>query len=184
MRPPSWLLLIAVGLFVIFLLMRTWLPAHSFPRANRQARRRIGEAKRRATDPSSTPEARARAWQEAAATALDELKRPGLAASYALAAERANPTDPEALSAAVGVLRRADRLRALERFLWNRLAKSEGATYERAFVELLALYEGPLRRKQWAHALRKLRAERGGGLSSEALRSPATGSAGEPVEGT
>jgi hypothetical protein len=57
-------------------------------------------------------------------------------------------------------LRRSARYSALERFLWQRLADleaSDASAFERAFEELVALYEGPLRRPETARALRRFR---------------------------
>ena len=75
-------------------------------------------------------------------------------------AERLDPNDVEAVGMLAVSLRRAARYRALERFLWRRLAggpEPDRAGYERAFSELLKLYEGPLRRPETAEGLRRMR---------------------------
>ena len=78
----------------------------------------------------------------------------------ALLEERLDPADADAVGLLALSLRKASRFRALERFLWRRLADDApgGAAYERAYSELLALYEGPLRRPEMASALRSMRA--------------------------
>jgi tetratricopeptide (TPR) repeat protein len=125
----------------------------------REAKRRIDEAKQRGRDKSREPTLRAKAWREAAVAALEGLRRPELAASYARRAERLDPNDAEAVVLLALSLRRAERYRALERFLWRRLATdpAEGAAgYERALQELLNLYQGPLRRPEIASGLRRI----------------------------
>jgi hypothetical protein len=154
--PAGWALLIAVLLFVAFLALKSRIAVSRGTPEQADARRRIGEAKRRARE-TSDGKARAAAWREAAAIALDGLQRPSLAASYARRAERADPDDVGAVEILTVALRRASRYRALERFLWRRLAGAPGASHDRAFESLCELYDGPLRRPVWTQALRSLR---------------------------
>lgn len=155
--PAGWGLLAAVILFVAFLLLKSRIPLLPRDPADREARRRIGEAKRRARAAGADRAARARAWLDAAAIALEDLDDANLAASCAKRAVRADPDDAEALDAVIGALEAAGRERALERFLWRRLQGPTGPAYDRAFEKLLALYDGPLRRPERAAALRALR---------------------------
>lgn len=155
--PAGWGLLAAVTLFVAFLLLKSRIPLLPRDPAVAEARRRIAEARRRARRAGADPGARARAWLEAAAIALDELEDPGRSASYAKRASRADPDDAQAVRAVIGALRASGRHRALERYLWRRLQGPTGEAYDRAFEELLSLYEGPLRRPERAAALRALR---------------------------
>ncbi len=174
---PTSLALVLVGLlFAAFILLKLYRPAVSRTPQWKEVKRSIAEAKKRARDRSLGPAERAAAWREAAAAALEGLKHPSLAATYARRAERLDPDDEEAVGLLAVSLRRAARYRALERFLWRRLAASgggvadgssadgevapgkRGAGYDRAFSELLKLYEGPLRRPEIAGALRSMRA--------------------------
>jgi hypothetical protein len=172
---PTSLALVLVGLlFAAFILLKLYRPAVTRTPQGKEARRRIIEAKNRARDRSLQPGLRASAWREAAAAALEGLRHPSLAATYARRAERLDPDDAEAVGLLAMSLRRAARYRALERFLWRRLAATgsaaggpvaaggspapePGAGYDRAFSELLKLYEGPLRRPEIAEALRAMR---------------------------
>jgi len=156
---PASIALVSAGLlFVVFMLVKLLRPPVALEEA-RQARRTIAAAKKRARDRALPAAERAAALREAALAALDGLSRPGLAASYARRAERLDPEDALAIGLRADALRRASRYRALERMLWRRLAADvpESPALTRAHDELLALYEGPLRRPEIAQALRKLR---------------------------
>jgi hypothetical protein len=160
---PASILFVLVGvLFVAFLLFKLVRPSF-LSRANKhEVKRKIADAKRRARLRDAGPRQSASAWREAAWAALEGLNRPSLAASYARRAERLDPNDAEAVGLLATALRRAARYRALERFLWRRLADhpdQKGAGYERTFDELVRLYEGPFRRPEMARALRRLRSE-------------------------
>ncbi len=150
-------LAIAGVLFLIYLLLKLRISfAPSTPEA-RAAKQRIHDAKQRARTATS-PHERGQAWRDAALAALEGLKRPNLAASYARRAERANPDD----AAAVGVLslslREAGRLRALERLLWRRLAQEgHGPAHLKVYDELISLYDGPMRCPERAIVLRRMR---------------------------
>jgi hypothetical protein len=153
-------LLIAGLLFVVFLIVKLVAPERRRGPNAHAARRRIAEAKRRASDRALSSAQRAAALREAALVALQELDRPNLAASYARRADRLDPEDPGTLALLSTALRAAARFRALERLLWRRVADAEpfGEAAERAVQELLSLYEGPLNRPEVARALRRLRA--------------------------
>jgi len=157
--PAGWGLVAAVVLFAAFLVVKSLVSLRPEDPARARARRRIAEAKRRARGAGADRRARARAWLVAADIALEELDNPGLAASYARRAGRADPEDPAPVSLVARALRKSRRLRTLERFLWRRLqVTGSGPAYEHAFDELLHLYEGPLRRPERAAALRSMRA--------------------------
>jgi len=127
------------------------------------AQRRLLEAKGRAKDHALSNAQRAAAFREAAGAALEGLRRPGLAAALARRADRLEPGNLETVGLMGLALRRGARYAALERFLWKRLAELEDPAsqgYHRVFDELLALYEGPLRRHETAQVLRRLRGAR------------------------
>ncbi|QQR89323.1 MAG: hypothetical protein IPJ88_14095 [Myxococcales bacterium] len=151
--------LLAAGLlFVTFLLVKLRAPARLDRHQRKDLKQRLAAAKREARE-AENAEQKASAWRKAATIALDELGQPSLAGSYARRAERADPSDEAAIGILVRALRSASRLAALERFLWRRLAagpQTQGAAYVRAFNELISLYEGPLRRKARAKALKAL----------------------------
>jgi hypothetical protein len=161
-QPQAVGLVVAGLLFVAFLLFK--LLAHRLPMGGddraRASRRELSEAKRLSRNRNRSPAERATALRAAALTALDGLGRPGLAASYARRAERLDPSAAESVGLLARALRRGSRYRALERLLWRRIARGgvdEG--YHKAFAELLALYEGPLRRPEVVEALRRLRSD-------------------------
>jgi hypothetical protein len=153
--------LVAAGLlFSVFVVVKLLRPAVPRDERWRDARRRIADAKRRAGEQGASASVRAAALREAASAALEDLKRPGLAASYARRAERLDPSDAESVGIVALALRRAARYRALERFLWRRLAEGPQlvgpAAHARSLAELVALYEGPLGRPEIATVLRRL----------------------------
>jgi hypothetical protein len=155
------LALVLAGIaFVVFLLAKLLLPRGVSRSGRRAEQRRLMEAQGRARDHALPVADRAAALRDAAAIALDELRRPGLAASYARRAERLDPRDGEAVGLLASALRQAARFRALERLLWRRLGEGEpsDAGHERALRELISLYEGPLKRPEIATGLRKLAA--------------------------
>jgi len=158
---PASILFVLVGvLFVAFLLFKLVRPSFRRRTNKQEVKRKIADAKRRARIRGAEPSQSAAAWREAAWAALEGLDRPSLAASYARRAERLDPNDEEAIGLLAIALRRATRYRALERFLWRRLADhpdQKGAGYKRSFDELVRLYEGSLRRPEMARALRRLR---------------------------
>lgn len=158
-EPASILLVVAGVLFAVFLLLKMFRPPAAKTPQWREAKRAIDEAKKRGRDKSRDAQQRAKAWREAALGALEVLKLPGLAASYARRAERLDPSDTESVHLLILALRRAERYRALERFLWRRLASDPAdqvGGHVRVMQELLKLYEGPLRRPEIAAALRRM----------------------------
>lgn len=163
---PTSIVLVLVGfIFVLFLIFKLFRPSFHRQSEKQEIRRRITEAKSRARSKDMDAIKRASAWREAAWMALEGLKRPSLAASYARRAERLDPDDEEAIGLLAVSLRRAVRYRALERFLWRHLAKNideESVGFKRAFEELIQLYEGPFHRPEMAKVLRRLRGSSGG----------------------
>lgn len=153
-----WALLGVVVLFVIFLAVKSRLSGGS---ETKEAREKLARAKRSARE-ATTPIARAEAWREAARVALEELERPSLAASFARRAERDDPTNDEALPLLARTMRSASRHQALTKRLWRRLAEQplDSPHADRLMMELVALYEGPLRRPAQAKVLRELWAQR------------------------
>ncbi len=145
--------------FVVYMVLKVWAPLRLPSRKHRPARQKILEAKQRAAL-AEEPAAKALAFREAAVIALEELRNPALASSFARRAERVMPQDVLALTLVSRSMRRGARFGALERFLWKRLAEDPHvmghAAYRWAFDELVALYEGPMRRNDRAKALRRL----------------------------
>ncbi|MEM9191056.1 MAG: hypothetical protein AAGF12_17865 [Myxococcota bacterium] len=155
--PAGWALLLVVILFFAFLLFKAGMNPLPGRRATPGAREKVREAKREAHRAKGKPLDKARAWRRAAELALSELQRPSLAANYALRALRAHPDDVAAIGLLVDSLTQVRRFRTLERMLWRRLKGDPGPGYDRAYDALLALYEGPLRRRERALALRAMR---------------------------
>ena len=92
-----------------------------------------------------------------AVVALEELRSPALAATFALRAEAADPADVESIGVLAQAFRQANRYHALERLLWRHLAQdSDHKANVRAFDELISLYEGPMKRPLQAQALKRL----------------------------
>ncbi len=151
-------LAIAGVLFLLYVLLKLRVSfAPSSPEAQ-AAKQRIQDAKQRARQSGLTPSERAEAWREAAIAALEGLKRPNLAASYARRAERVNPDDEAAVRVLSLSMREAGRLRALERLLWRRLAQDgHGPAHLKAYDELISLYAGPMRCPERATVLRRMR---------------------------
>jgi hypothetical protein len=151
--------LVAAGAaFVLFLLFKLLRPLGGRSAAARAARERVADARKRGADRSTGAPARAAALREAALIALEELRSPNLASSYARRAERLDPNNAESVGLLATTLRRASRFVALECLLWRRLADGDrsGEPYRRALDELIALYEGPLERPEVGRALRAL----------------------------
>jgi hypothetical protein len=154
----SLMVLVAGVLFVAFLMFKLLPVTGGVGDAAALPRRRMTEARKRASDRSLGARERASALREAAGIALEELGRPGLAASYARRAERLDPESTEVVGLLALTMRRASRLSALERLLWRRVAEGqpESAPAQRAVQELIALYDGPLKRPEVGEALRRL----------------------------
>jgi hypothetical protein len=156
----SVLLMVAGAVFLLYLVVRMLSTAPVVrDAAFFAARKRIAESKRRARDGNVSQTDRAAAWRDAAEAALNGLKRPALAASYARRAEQLEPQHPAALGVLSQALRQGAKYQALERMLWRWLSEepADSASYQRAFDELVALYDGPLNRPEIVVALRRLR---------------------------
>jgi hypothetical protein len=154
------LLLVLAGMaFVAFVLFKPRLARRARTPAAAAARRAIVVAQERARDVSAGTGPRAAALREAASLALNELQQPGLAASFARRAEKLEPQNTATFGLLASSLRSASRFRALERLLWRRLGSADPADedYQRALEELIALYQGPLKRMEIAAALQRLR---------------------------
>ncbi|MEZ4256074.1 MAG: hypothetical protein R3A78_10265 [Polyangiales bacterium] len=152
-----WALLGAIVLFVLYLVLKSMFRLRPMVPRSPEARRRLAEAKARAVAESADPTARAAAWKEAARIAFVDLKRANLAASFAARALSASMDDAEAVELLTKGYRRVRRYRTLEKWLWRCLAHGAGGAYETAHRELIALYDGPMRRPDWARALRAMR---------------------------
>ena len=151
-------LAIAGALFLLYVLLKLRVSFAPATPETRAAKQRIQDAKLRARKPDISAHERAEAWRDAAVAALEGLKRPNLAASYARRAERACPDDAAAVRVLSRSMREAGRLRSLERLLWRRLAQEgHGPAHLRAYDELIALYDGPLRCPERAVVLRRMR---------------------------
>jgi len=159
MPTRSWILLAALAAFALFIFLNAWWP-RSISAERKEAWRRLQHAKRRARR-ASDPKDQALMWQQAADAAL-VLGQTHQAATFALNAERAAPKDGAVLASVTSILKKTARYAALEHYLWRRLSLSElGAEeFDHFFNELVALYEGPMRRVGWAKTLRRLHAEK------------------------
>lgn len=152
-RPEAVALAIAAALLVVWVVTKAVFVRRALP-LSAAAKAALQDAKKRARA-ATDGEPRMRAWLDAAALAL-EHGRPSLSASYALRAERADRTAVEPLVAIERALLAARRHRALERLLWRRLGELSGPAQARALTALAALYDGPLRKRERARALRAL----------------------------
>jgi hypothetical protein len=150
--------LAAVVLFVAFVLFKSRVSLLPRDPTLTEARRKIRAAKKRARKAGDDTEGRVRAWLDAARIARDELDRPRLAASFALRAARVDPDHVTAITMMADTFKEAQRYRAAEKFLWRRLDGPYGPGYDAAFDELVELYEGPMRKRERAQALKAMRA--------------------------
>jgi hypothetical protein len=143
-------------LFALFLLLKMLRPATRRSPTQRQAAERLAALKQQATDPARSPAERAATLRSAAGIALDELGRPGLAASYARRADRLDPDQADTVGLLALALRRQARFAALERLLWRKLGEASApSVMQRVREELVGLYDGPLRRPEVAAAFRR-----------------------------
>ena len=143
-------------LFALFLLLKLLRPVARRSPAQREAAERLAALRQQATDPARSPAERAAALRSAAGIALDELGRPGLAASYARRADRLDPEQADTVGLLALALRKQARFAALERLLWRKLGEaSTPSVMQRVREELVGLYDGPLRRPEVAAALRR-----------------------------
>jgi hypothetical protein len=154
----SLLLLVGGAGFLAYLVLNMLSALGGRDDGFRKAQSRLLDAKRRAGDRSLSNAERAAALRDGASAALEGMRRPGLAAALARRAERLDPGNLETVGLMALALRRAARYSALERFLWKRLAELDGPNadgYRGTFDELVALYDGPLRRPETARVLRR-----------------------------
>ena len=152
---PNKALLVALAIFVLFLIVKFALPGSRRSRSEQgPALLRLRAARALGRDTTAPATERARALREGSQIALEALHRPGLAARLVLAAERLDPSDVASLPTVITALRRARRDRALEALLWQHVGAP--ASGELALTELIALYDGPLALPDRAAALRRL----------------------------
>lgn len=150
----GWALLTAVALFVAFIVTKSLVRFRLRDDEEREGRAQIIAAKKRARAAQS-PDEKAEAYREAARVALETLDRPRLSARFALRAEKLSPSAGEKLGWTSTVLVRAGRLRALEAMLWRHLAECDGDALMDARRELVALYDGPMKKPLRAKALQR-----------------------------
>lgn len=152
-------LLAAALLFVLFIVAQALLPALMRRRGTREASAGVDAAILRGNDAARPAAERTAALREAAALALDELRRPRLAIRLLTSAEAITPSEPATVELVVRAMTRARDLRGLERYLWSTLDAHPGTRgYDTALDALLALYEGPLKAPERARVLRAMRA--------------------------
>ncbi len=157
MNQQTWLVFAAVALFGLFVALKAWKPRLRRSRTTDGETGKALESARRRIRAAPNLDERALAFQEAARAALAS-QRTRLAAVYALRAERARPMDKESQNLVTSTLKRASRYRALERFLWKKLADNPDSEAGHWLEELAELYQGPLRQPVRAQALRRLSA--------------------------
>ena len=150
--------LVAIGLFVSFLVVSLLLRLPPRDPKKREAHAKWRDAMKRA-GAVKDPGEKSRALREASVIALEGLGRPGLAASNARRAARVQKT-PEGAKSLVRALEAGRRYGALERLLWRELETAEGARYDALFDALLGFYEGVANAPERARVLRTLRARR------------------------
>lgn len=158
---PEWTpiaLGIAAAFLVAYVVFAGVAPTMRRRRASAPARTRLSKSITEGSDGKRTPQERARAFTTAAKTALEDLRRPRLAARYAEWAHRLAPTDPEIIALTVTALTASRRHHALERLLWSSLAAATDARASPALTALEALYDKQLARPDRAKALRALAA--------------------------
>jgi hypothetical protein len=157
--PPDWTpvaLGIAATLLVAYVVFAGIAPTLRRRRATASAREKMSRAITEASDAKRTSEERARAFTTAARTALEDLRRPRLAARYAEWAHKLVPGDADVIALAVLSLTASRRYHALERLLWVSLGASTDPRSSPALPALEKLYEKHLARPERAKALRGL----------------------------
>ena len=156
---PDWTPLaleIAATLLVVWIVFAGIAPMLRRRRATAPARAHMSKSIAEGSDSQKSQSERARALTAAAKTALEDLRRPRLAARYAEWAHRLAPGDPEIIALTVHSLLASRRYHALERLLWASLAASSDARTSPALAVLEKLYEKQLARPDRAKALRAL----------------------------
>jgi hypothetical protein len=159
---PEWTpiaLSIAAALLVAYVVFAGVQPMLRRRRATASARATMSKSIAEGSDAKRTTQERARAFTTAAKTALEELRRPRLAARYAEWAHRLAPADPEIIALTIASLGASRRYHALERLLWTSLATASDARSSPALIALEKLYDRELARPDRAKALRALATE-------------------------
>ncbi len=158
--PAAWAMFSVSAFFVVFLVWKLRLSVALRDPERRSAQRKLEAARQRIEEAGNDRAARAEALRQAALVALEDVKRPNLAARLARRADRLAPESGASVDTIVRTMRATGRYPALERLLWQKLEAAAPGTerYERLFVALVELYEGPLHRPYQANALRRLRA--------------------------
>jgi hypothetical protein len=160
---PDWTpvaLGVVAALLVAYVVFAGVAPLLRRRRESAPARARMSRAIAEGSDAARSSSERARAFRAAAKTALEDLRRPRLAARYAEWAHRLDPADPDVIALAVLALTASRRYHALERLLWASLAAASDARTSPALAALETLYEKHLARADRAKALRALAASR------------------------
>lgn len=156
---PEWTpiaLGVVAALLVAYVVFAGVAPMLRRRSATAEARARMSGAIAKGSDTKRNEVERAQAFVTAAKTALEELRRPRLAARYAEWAHRLVPGDDEIVALCVASLTAARRYHALERLLWTSLAQAKEPRSSPALRALEALYEKQLARPERARALRAL----------------------------
>jgi hypothetical protein len=158
---PEWTpiaLGIVAALLVAYVVFAGIAPMLRRRSATADARARMSSAIAQGSDAKRSSAERARSFTAAAKTALEDLRRPRLAARYAEWAHRLAPDDEEIVALCVSALTAARRYHALERLLWSSLAEARDVRTSPALLALEKLYEKHLARPERARALRALAA--------------------------
>src|SRR4249920_1099606 len=141
---PEWtpIALSVVGaLLVAYVVFAGVAPMLRRRRATAGARATMSKSIAEGSDTKRSSSERARAFTTAAKTALEDLRRPRLAARYAEWAHRLSPSDPEIIALTIASLTASRRYHALERLLWTSLAAANDARTSPALVALESLYD-------------------------------------------
>lgn len=160
--PGSWLVVAAL-VFVVFVVAQVAWPRGRKGADRAAAKKKHFDAVSEGSDERRSPAERAASLAQAGRIALEDLRRPRLAARHAEWAHRLAPSSPEVIAIATDAMTAARRLHALERLLWASAAASDGAA---AMDALIALYQGPLKLPQRAQALRRWRRDAPAGASN------------------
>lgn len=150
---PQFLLIGGAVIFLGFVALQAMWPLSGSRGDRKAARDKHSAAVSRGSDKARSEAERSTSLVEAGRIALDELKRPRLAARHAEWAHRLTPTSHAVIDLLLETLPKARRLRALERLLWLS-ADAEGSKGSHARGALIRLYEGPMKLPARARALR------------------------------
>jgi hypothetical protein len=158
MRAPVWALLLVIAVFVAFVLGKYRARRGRAIPDSAQRKELLGQLDRlvREAQQGADRAQRGHAWVRAARLALEELGAARLALRYARRAERECPDDPSVVQVYAQALMGAQRYDALEHYLWKHLSTASAEHMESLLRQLTHLYDGPLRRKDWARALQRI----------------------------